>query len=48
MHLLLNGFMQEADKNKRNSYGETPLIVAAGLGHLAVVKLLLEAQADIH
>ncbi|CAE7351920.1 ANKRD50 [Symbiodinium natans] len=35
-----------ADKDELNSYGKTPLYMAALCGHPDVTKLLLEAQAD--
>jgi hypothetical protein len=36
-----------ADIEVRDSYGQTPLCLAASSGHEATVKLLLEARADI-
>ena len=35
-----------ADKEAKNNYGRTPLIIAAQKGREAVVRLLLEAGAD--
>ena len=34
------------DANWANAFGQTPLVVAADLGHLEVAALLLEAKAD--
>ena len=38
--------MQEGDLEQRNEVGETPLLQAAADGHLAHVKLLLQAGAN--
>ena len=36
-----------ANVNAENKWGETPLIVAARHGHIEIVKLLIEAGADL-
>ncbi|SPO01575.1 uncharacterized protein DNG_04248 [Cephalotrichum gorgonifer] len=35
------------DIDRRNAYGRTPLSVAAGKGHEAIVKMLLESKANV-
>ena len=37
-----------ADINAKNSYGDTPLMLAAGKGNLKVVSLLVKAGADVN
>jgi ankyrin repeat protein len=46
---VLPGLEAEADvKSKHTEQGQTPLSWAAGRGHEAVVKQLLEAKADVN
>ena len=38
----------EADINKRNSVGDTPLFIACEKGYISIIKYLMEQGADIN